>query len=257
MIGSNLRLVVTIAQDYLNLGLPLSDLISEGRIKQSIKLALSNQVKTIRLPVHLVEKISKIWRIAVEMAHDLGRAPNDDELAEEIGMSPDRVAELRSGPVRSTSLDALIDDDGSTEFGEIIEDQEARTSYEWLRDRDLQGRVQTALQFLDHREKEIVLQRFGLNGSQPKTLGQLGETIGLPRERIGQLQGRALLKLRRALTKEDRSTRVDRTIAAKMPSPGRGNGDKPIGVRDKSFACAVAELGGRTVSFGMFAKRKF
>jgi RNA polymerase primary sigma factor len=256
MIGSNLRAVVTIAQDYVNLGLPLSDLISEGRIKQSIKLALSNQAKTIRLPVHLVEKISKVRRLAVEMAHDLGRAPNDDELAEEIGMSPDRVAELRSGPVRSTSLDVLIDDDGSGEFGEIIEDQEARTSYEWLRDGGLQGRVQTALQFLDHRE-EIVLQRFGLNGSQPKTLGQLGETIGLTRERIRQLQGRALLKLRRALTKEGRSTRVDRTIVSRMASPGRGNGDKPIGVRDKSFACAVAELGGRTLSLGTFAKRKF
>src|ERR1700752_4296028 len=139
MIKANLRLVVKIAHDYANLGLPLLDLVSEGNIglikaverfdpakgaklstyaawwiKQSITAALSNQVKTIRLPIHLVEKISKVRRLTLELANDLGREPTDDELAEELGFPAGRVAELRNGFVRPASLDAPIDDGEST-----------------------------------------------------------------------------------------------------------------------------------------------
>ena len=239
MIQSYLRLVVTIAQDYVNLGLPLADLISEGTIgltkavgrfdpvkgaklstyaalwiKQSIIAGLSNQVKTIRLPIHLVQKVSKIRRLAFELANDLGREPTDDELAEELGLPVGRVAELRNSFARPTSLDAPIDDGESNELSEIIADEQTHTSYDSLCDRDLRAHLKAALQALDDREKKIVLQRFGLDGGQPKTFDQIGELIGLTRERVYQLQQSAVSKLRRALTKNIRSTHFDVTMIA-------------------------------------------
>src|SRR5205814_5909021 len=162
MISSNLRLVVTIAHDYANLGLPLLDLISEGNIgltkaverfepgkgaklstyamwwiKQSIKRALANQSKTIRLPVHLVDKVAKVRRVSLQMSDELGREPTDDELGEEIGIAAEKVARLRSVGIRPTSLDAPITGDDSTEFAEVIGDDGAQTPFELLRDKNL------------------------------------------------------------------------------------------------------------------------
>jgi RNA polymerase primary sigma factor len=239
MIQSYLRLVVTIAQDCVGLGLPLADLISEGTIgltkaverfdpakgarvstyaalwiKQSITAALSNQVKTIRLPIHLAQKISKVRQLAFEVANDLGREPTDDELAEELGLPAGRVAELRNGPARPASLDAPIDDGELNDLSEIIADEQTHSSYDSLRDRDLRAHLKAALQVLDDREKKIVSQRFGLDGNQPKTFDQIGELIGLTRERIYQLQQSAVSKLRRALIKNIRSTHFDVTTVA-------------------------------------------
>ena len=183
-------------------------------IKQSIKLALSNQVKTVRLPIHLQQKIAKVRRVSLDMADDLGREPTDNELAEAIGMQPARVSELRNGFPRPMSLDAVVREEDSVEFGEMIADEDAHTSYEWLRDRDLQVQLETALLKLDDREKKIVLERFGLNGGQPKTFEQIGQMIGVTRERIRQLQKIALSKLRRALTKDINSSSVGLTFAA-------------------------------------------
>ncbi len=230
MINSNLRLVVTIAHDYANLGLPLLDLISEGNIgltkaverfdpakgaklstyaawwiKQSIKRALANQSKTIRLPVHLVDKIAKVRRVSLQMSDELGREPTDDELGEEIGIAGNKVARLKSAGIRPASLDAPIADDDSTEFGDVIGDEEAQTPFELLRDKNLRSEVDGLIEVLDSREKKIISQRFGLDGGKPKTLEDVGKNFGVTRERIRQLQNIALVKLRRALSqKEDR-----------------------------------------------------
>src|SRR4030088_2191314 len=195
MIKANLRLVVRIAHNYSNLGLPFLDLISEGNIglikaverfdprkggklstysawwiKQSIKRALANQSKTIRLPVHLVDKISKMRRVSLQMSEELGREPTDDELGEEIGIASGKVSQLKTVSIRPASLDAPISDDDSTEFGEIVGDEDAQTPFELLRDKNLRNEVGGLLDVLDDREKKIIFQRFGLDGGKPKTL---------------------------------------------------------------------------------------
>ena len=228
MISSNLRLVVTIAQDYANLGLPLLDVISEGNIglmtavdrfdpakgaklstyaawwiRQSIKRALSNQSKTIRLPVHLGDKISKMRRVALQMSEELGREPTDDELGEEIGIAGGKVSHLKTASIRPASLDAPISDDDLTEFGESVADEEARTPFELLRDKDLHNEVDGLLKELDDREKKIIAQRFGFGGGERKTLQEVGNKLRVSRERIRQLENIALSKLRRALSQKE------------------------------------------------------
>jgi RNA polymerase primary sigma factor len=228
MIKANLRLVVKIAHDYANLGLPLLDLVSEGNIglmnaverfdpakggklstyaawwiKQSIKRALANHSKTIRLPVHLVDKISKMRRVSLQMSEELGREPTDDELAEEIGISTGKVSELKTVSTRPASLDAPISDEDSTELGEIVGDEDAQTPFELLRDKNLRDEVSYLLQVLDGRERKIIFQRFGLDGGKPKTLEEVAKKFGVTRERIRQLQNIGLAKLRRALSKKE------------------------------------------------------
>jgi len=239
MINANLRLVVTIAHDYANLGLPLIDLISEGNIgltkaverfdpakgaklstyaawwiKQSIKRALADQSKTIRLPVHLVDKLAKVRRISLQMSDDLGREPTDDELGEELGVASEKVARLRSVGIRPASLDAPVVDDDSTEFGEMIGDEEAQTPFELLRDKNLRNEMDGLLGVLDDREKKIISQRFGLDGGKPKTLEDVAKHFGITRERIRQLQNIALAKLRRALAKKEDLPETEFLVAA-------------------------------------------
>jgi len=221
LIRANLRLVVKIAQDYSHLGLPLLDLISEGNlglikaverfdpskggklstygawwIKQSIKRALANQSKTIRLPVHLVDKIARLKRTANQMAEEFGRDPTDEELGAELGIASSKVAELKVLALKPTSLDEPVGDSQSKDLSEVIGDDTAISHSEAFASKDMNDDLKAQLDQLDEREANIIRLRFGFNGKRPMTLEEVGEHFGITRERVRQLQNIALVKMR-------------------------------------------------------------
>ncbi len=174
-------------------------------IKQSIKRALANQSKTIRLPVHLVDKIARMRRISTQLAEEFGREPTDEELGEELSISAAKVAQLRTAAIRPASLDATIGtDEDSTSLGDIIGDESAADPHQFLSDKNLRSSIKKLLPILDERELKIITLRFGLDGKREMTLEEVGAKFKVTRERIRQLQNIALRKLKRALDKQDK-----------------------------------------------------
>lgn len=228
MIRANLRLVVKVALDYVNLGLPLPDLIEEGNlglmqaverfdpgkgaklssyavwwIKRAIKSALYEQSKTIRLPRHSAIKLSKMNTVALQMSESLGREPTDEEISQELGIDERQIAGLKCVAARPCSLEAPISESDDDILGNIVADEHEQTPFETLRDSDLCDKMRRALAVLSERERKIIRLRFGLDGTETITLGELGNQLGVTRERTRQLQKAAMGKLRRFLTQQE------------------------------------------------------
>ena len=226
MIKANLRLVVKIAREYEDYGMPLLDLINEGNIglmkaverfdpakgaklstysswwiKQGIKRALANQSKTIRLPVHVVDKLFHMRHASVKLHEVLGREPTDEELGDELGLSAQKVAQLRTAAIRPTSLEAPLGDDDTSRIADVVRDETADTPYEQLEDKTNTSMLRELVATLDPREAEILRYRFGLDGDPEKTLEEVGLKFKVTREQIRQIQNVALAKLRKQIEK--------------------------------------------------------
>jgi len=234
MITSNLRLVVKIAQEYSNLGLSVLDLINEGNmglmkaverfdpskggklstyaswwIKQGIKRALANQSKTIRLPVHMVDRVTLIRKTAAKLSENLGREPSNEEIAETLNLPATRVSHLRNVSTKPASLDSPINEEDGSTLGEVVPDEKSIDPYESLKSKSLIGDVNLVLSMLEPREADIIRLRFGLDGRDPLTLEQVGEQIGITRERVRQLQDQALRDLRKKMAKYEKQRTVE------------------------------------------------